>query len=133
MLHRLSRIPLRAASGAFILNSGLQKLQADAEPAKQLHAFATGTYPQFGDMEPRSFVRLLGGAEVALGAALLVPVVPSRVAGAALTAFAGGLLGLYWTTPGMHAPGDPRPSPDGTALAKDVWLLGIGLALVVDR
>jgi len=53
--------------------------------------------------------------------------VPGKVAGAGLTAFAAGLLGLYLRTPGM------RPTQQGTAIAKDVWLLGIGLGLLAQR
>lgn len=39
-------------------------------------------------------MRLLSACEIALGSALLVPIVPAAVAGAGLTAFSGGLLGL---------------------------------------
>jgi hypothetical protein len=28
--------------------------------------------------------------------------------------------------------GDPRLSPDGLTLAKDVWMLGSGLTMIVD-
>ena len=64
-----------------------------------------------------------------IGAALLTPFVPTVVAGAALTAFSGGLLGLYLKTPGMHKEGSLAPTPDGLAIAKDSWLLGIGLSI----
>jgi hypothetical protein len=66
-----------------------------------------------------------------LGAALLLPIVPAVVAGAGLVGFAGGLLGLYLRTPGMHQ--GLRPTQQGTPIAKDVWLLGIGAALVLDE
>jgi hypothetical protein len=61
-----------------------------------------------------------------------VPVIPSAVAGAGLTAFSGGLLGLYARTPGMRKDGTPFPTQQGIALAKDVWMVGIGLGLVID-
>jgi len=61
-----------------------------------------------------------------------VPVIPSAVAGAGLTAFSGGLLGLYARTPGMRKDGTPFPTQQGIALAKDAWMLGIGLGLVID-
>ena len=32
----------------------------------------------------------------------------------------------------MHAEGNPRPTQQGTALSKDVWMLGIGAGLVID-
>ena len=59
--------------------------------------------------------------------------VPSLAAGAALTAFAGGLVGLYLRTPGMREEGSLRPTQAGIGLAKDVWLLGIGLSLVLEE
>ena len=52
------------------------------------------------------------------------------MAGAGLAAFSGGLLGLYARTPGMRREHSPFPSQQGTALAKDVWMAGIGLGLV---
>ena len=57
--------------------------------------FATGTYPFLSKVKPEDFVRALAISEIALGAALVIPVIPSAVVGAALTAFSGGLLGLY--------------------------------------
>lgn len=123
-------LPLRMAIGAFILNSGLTKRGADAETAGGLHQAASGTYPFLAKLEPQKFLQLLSSAEIALGAALLAPVVPSRIAGSGLTAFAGGLLGMYVKNPGMRQPGSLRPSAEGTALAKDVWMLGAGLTLV---
>ena len=54
---------------------------------------------------------------------------PTAVAGAALTAFSGGLLGLYLKTPGMRKPGSLAPTEAGLAIAKDSWLLGIGIGL----
>jgi hypothetical protein len=55
------------------------------------------------------------------------------LAGAALTGFAGGLLGLYMKTPGMRREGSLRPSQQGIGLSKDIWLLGIGLGLVAEE
>ena len=49
-----------------------------------------------------------------------------------LIAFSAGLLGLYARTPGMTREDGIRPSRQGTALAKDVWMLGIGLGLTLD-
>ena len=58
---------------------------------------------------------------------------PSVLAGAALTAFSGGLLGLYARTPGLRKEGTPLPTQQGIPIAKDVWMLGIGLGLVIDQ
>ena len=129
---KLRHVPQRMAKGAFILNSGIGKLNADEETAAQLHGFAVGTYPFLARLKPRDFVKLLGGTEVALGSALMLPVVPSALAGAALAAFSGGLLGLYARTPGMRKEGTPLPTQQGIPIAKDVWMLGIGLGLVID-
>ncbi len=129
---RLHHLPQRMTTGAFILHSGISKLSTDEETAAQLHGFAVGTYPFLAKLKPEDFVRLLAGAEIALGSALLLPVVPSAVAGAGLAAFSGGLLGLYVKTPGMRKEGTPYPTQQGIPLAKDVWMLGIGLGLVID-
>jgi uncharacterized membrane protein YphA (DoxX/SURF4 family) len=126
-------VPQRATAGAFILQSGIGKLSADEETAKQLHGFATGTYPFLAKLKPEDFVKLLAGTEIALGTALLLPFVPSLVAGAGLTAFSGALLGLYARTPGMRKEGTPLPTQQGIPLAKDVWMAGIGLGLVIDE
>lgn len=125
-------LPLRIAVGAFFLDSGLAKRTADDQAAERLHGFARGTYPFLGRVPPHRFVRLLSAAEIALATALLVPAVPAAAAGAGLTAFALGTVGLYLRTPGMRQPGSLRPTEDGMALAKDVWLVGAGLSLLAD-
>jgi hypothetical protein len=53
------------------------------------------------------------------------------VAGALLTGFSGGLLGLYIKIPGMRQEGSLRPTRQGIPLAKDSWLLGIGVSLLL--
>jgi uncharacterized membrane protein YphA (DoxX/SURF4 family) len=130
---KLRHLPQRVVTGAFILNSGIGKWSADEETAKQLHGFAVGTYPFLAKLKPQDFVKLLAGTEIALGTALLLPFVPTVVAGAGLTAFSGGLLGLYVRTPGMRKEGTPLPTQQGIPLAKDVWMAGIGLGLVLDE
>jgi len=129
---KLSHIPPRIATGAYILNSGLSKLNADDDTAKGLHGMAAGAYPVLEDVEPRGFVKALGISEVAVGGALLSPFVPSWVAGFALTGFSGALVGLYLKTPGMTQEGSVRPTSHGTPFAKDVWMLGTGLGLLID-
>lgn len=126
------RLPLRLSMGAFFLNSGLSKWNADDATAGQLHGFAAGTYPFLADVPPRRFVRLLAAGEIALGTALVIPVFPAAPAGAGLTAFGLGTLGLYLRTPGMRREGSLLPTEQGIPLAKDVWLVGAGLSLVVD-
>jgi uncharacterized membrane protein YphA (DoxX/SURF4 family) len=126
------RLPGRLAAGAFILNSGLGKWSADEETATRLHGMAAGTYPFLNRIKPRDFAKLLSVGEIALGSALLLPVVPAAAAGVGLTAFSGALLGMYVRTPGMTKEDGIRPSRQGTALAKDVWMLGIGVGLTLD-
>lgn len=126
-------IPARLATGAFILNSGVEKAQGDEQTAQALHGMASGTYPFLGKLQAGQFLRLLSTSEIVLGAALLLPVVPTIVAGAGLAAFSGGLLGLYLRTPGMRQQGSLRPAPQGVPIAKDVWMLGIAAGFVVDE
>jgi hypothetical protein len=126
-------VPQRVVTGAFILHSGYEKWSADDETATRLHAFASGTYPFLARLKPKDFVRLLSVTEMTLGSALLLPFVPSLLAGAGLAAFSGGLLGMYAKTPGLRKAGTPFPTQQGTALAKDVWMAGIGLGLVIDE
>ncbi|SDD89039.1 DoxX family membrane protein [Auraticoccus monumenti] len=131
--HALSRLPERLATGAFVLNSGLQKWRGDEQTAQGLHGMATGTYPFLASVEPTRFLRGLAVGEIVVGTALLVPFVPRAVAGALLTGFAAGLMGLYLRTPGMREPGSLAPTQQGLAIAKDVWMLGIGAGLVLDE
>ena len=130
---KLAHLPLRVTTGAFILNSGLAKRDLEGAAAEGVHGMAAGALPFLGGIPAARFARLLSAGEIALGAALLLPVVPSAVAGAGLVGFSAGLLALYLRTPGMHEPGSVRPTQQGTALAKDVWLLGAGLTLVLDE
>ena len=126
----LSEIGPRISAGAFILNSGLGKRDADEATAAGLHGFASGTYPFLKNVDPKTFAKALSYGEIAVGTALLTPFVPTAVAGAVLTAFSGGLLGLYLNTPGMRKPGSLAPTQEGLTVAKDVWLLGIGVGLL---
>jgi hypothetical protein len=126
----LSEIAPRISAGAFILNSGLGKRAADEQTAAGLHGFASGTYPFLQKVPPQQFVQGLSTAEIAVGAALLAPFVPTFTAGAVLTGFSGGLLGLYLKTPGMRKPGSLAPTEQGLAVAKDIWLVGIGIGLM---
>ncbi|GIG29413.1 MauE/DoxX family redox-associated membrane protein [Cellulomonas marina] len=131
---KLRHVPPRLAAGAYILNSGLSKRGGDEGTAQALHAMAANAYPFLEDVEPRTFLRALSAAEIALGAALLLPAVPTKLAALALGAFSGGLVGMYARTPALHGEGyDLRPSPDGIGVAKDVFLVGIAANLLLDR
>jgi hypothetical protein len=133
MATKLWHVPVRLATGAIIVDQGLQKLGADEDTAKWLHGRASQVFPQFADMDPKDFMQLLSTCEIALGAALLgIGFVPSTVAGLGLSLFAGGLTRLYLKTPGMRREGSIAPSQQGIGLAKDSWMLAIGTALVLD-
>ena len=124
-------LPGRIATGAYILHAGLEKWHADQARAKGLHKAATGAFPFLERIPPERFVRLLAASEIAVGTALLAPVVPSALAGAALTGFSGSLVTMYLRTPALHKPGSVWPTQAGTGVSKDVWMLGIGLGLML--
>ncbi len=126
-----THLPLRLATGAFILNSGISKLGADEETAAGIHGMASTAYPMIKNVKPKDFTEVLAYSEIALGSVILLPTVPSAAAGTALAGFGSALLGLYWQVPGMRKEGSFRPTPQGLAIAKDSWLVGIGVTLVM--
>jgi uncharacterized membrane protein YphA (DoxX/SURF4 family) len=132
MAFKAWHIPVRVATGAIILNAGLRKRSVDEETAKGLHGFATTAYPEFEDTPPEKFASMLSTGEIAVGALVLTPVVPTAVAGLALTTFAGLLTRLYLKAPGLREEGSLQPTEQGTAIAKDLWMLAIGTALTID-
>jgi uncharacterized membrane protein YphA (DoxX/SURF4 family) len=123
-------IPPRLATGAFIVHAGLGKWHGTPEGAVGVHGMAAGAFPFLGAIPPEKFQRLLAAGEIAVGAALLAPFVPNKLAGAALSAFSASLLTMYWRTPALRKPGSIWPTQAGTGVSKDVWMLGIGLGLV---
>ena len=127
---RLDTALLRAVPGAFILNSGIGKLGLDEESAAGLQQMAANGVPLVEEMTPAQFGKFLSYGEIAVGAALLLPFVPTRIAGAALTTFSAGLVANYFAIDSMTKDDGIRPSEDGTAVAKDTWLAAIGLALM---
>jgi uncharacterized membrane protein YphA (DoxX/SURF4 family) len=132
MFLHLRNIPPRLATGGYILHTGLEKWNGTEERAKGVHAMAAGAFPFLAKVPPTTFLKALSAAEIGVGAALLIPVVPNKVAGAALSAFAGGLVTMYLRTPSLHKEGSIWPTAAGTGVSKDVWMLGIGLGLLAD-
>ncbi|MFC3298513.1 DoxX family membrane protein [Arthrobacter agilis] len=130
---RPSHIPLRLATGAFILNSGLGKTALDEGTAGYLQSMAARAIPQVSQIEPQQFGKALAASEIALGSALLAPFVPSRLAGLGLLAFSVGMITMYLRTPGLTEEDGIRPTQEGTAVAKDIWMVGIALSLLLDR
>jgi hypothetical protein len=129
---RMSHIPLRLTTGAFILNAGFGKRNLDEDSSAGLQAMAARVIPPVRRIEPKVFGKVVSYSEMALGAALLTPFLPSRLVGAGLGIFSGSLLAMYLRTPGMTEADGIRPSQKGTAMAKDVWMFGIAVALVLD-
>jgi uncharacterized membrane protein YphA (DoxX/SURF4 family) len=123
-------IPTRLSTGGFILHAGWGKWHGNDEQATAVHGMAAGAFPFLRGIPPSVFLKALAASEIATGLALLAPVVPSRLAGVPLTAFAGGLLTMYLRTPTLHKPGSVWPTPAGIGVSKDVWMLGIGLSLL---
>ncbi len=125
-------VPGRIATGAYILHSGLEKWHGDEARAQAIHGMASRAFPVLKDIPPERFLRLLAAGEIAVGSALLAPVVPSALAGLALTGFSGALVAMYARTPALRKQGSIWPSQAGIGISKDVWMLGIGLGLTID-
>jgi uncharacterized membrane protein YphA (DoxX/SURF4 family) len=123
-------IPERVATGAFIAHSGFDKWSGSPEQATGVHGMAAAAFPFLEPIPPKLFLKLLAAGEMVTGALLLSPITSNAVAGTALTGFAGSLLAMYARTPAMHKPGSVWPTQAGTAVSKDVWMLGIGLGLL---
>jgi hypothetical protein len=129
---KLAHLPLRVATGAYIVNSGLSKQNLEGQAAEGVHGMASNAIPPLKRIPPEQFAKILSTGEIALGAALLIPFVPSALVGAALAGFSAGLVQLYLRTPGMRQAGSLKPTQEGIGLAKDVWLVGAGLTLLLD-
>jgi uncharacterized membrane protein YphA (DoxX/SURF4 family) len=125
-------IPTRLATGAFILHSGWDKWSGSEDQASAVHGMAAAAFPFLQTIPPRTFLKALALGEIATGVALLIPTVPNKVAGASLTAFAGGLMTMYLRTPALHKPSSVWPTQAGIGISKDVWMLGIGVGLLAD-
>jgi uncharacterized membrane protein YphA (DoxX/SURF4 family) len=129
---KLRNLPTRVASGAFVLHSGLGKWKGGPEQAAGVHGMAANAIPPLQSVDAPTFLKVLSASEVAVGAVLLAPFVSNRKAGVALTAFSGALMAMYARTPALREPGSIWPSQQGIGVAKDVWMLGIGLGLLLD-
>lgn len=128
----LAQLPLRLTTGAFVLNSGIAKLSLTDEEAEGLQQMASNGVPVLADMSPAAFRRFIAATEIGVGAAQLIPKVPGWVSGSLLGAFSLGMLNMYLNTPGMTQDDGVRPTQEGTSVAKDVWMLGAGAAMIVD-
>ena len=123
---KFSNAALRLTAGALILDAGVKKFKADEGTYAFLQQMAATGVPAVSKLDAATFGKLISGA---LGATLLTPFIPARLAGAGLTAFATSLMTMYFRNPDMH---DElfRPTQDGQQLANNIVLLGAGLALL---
>ena len=83
---KFSNAALRLTAGALILDAGVKKLKADEGTYAFLQQMAATGVPAVAKLDAATFGKLISGAETALGATLLAPFIPSRLAGAGLTA-----------------------------------------------
>ena len=130
---KIRHLPVRAVVGAYMLNSGLGKFNAPPEAAAYMRDAGSVVVPQFQKLKPQDFAKLLASGETALGAALLIPFVPTWVGAVGLGAFSAGLVTMYLKTPGMTEADGVRPTSEGVALSKDSWLAAIAGTLILDE
>lgn len=131
-MSKISNAILRSVSGAFILNSGIGKIGMPAEYSAGIQQAAASGIPLMAKLPSDKFGSYLGYAETAIAGALLAPFVSNRIAGAGLTAFSAGLLSMYFANPENTEEDGIRPSSEGLSLAKDVFMLAIGAALMAE-
>lgn len=127
---KLSNAALRLTAGALILDQGINKLSMDEETYSHLKGMAANGVPQVSKLSDKQFGKLLATSETLLGATLLTPFVPAKLAGLGLTAFSACLLSMYFNIDSLTKEDGIRPTQEGTAMAKDAVLLGAGLALL---
>ncbi|MBM7051498.1 hypothetical protein [Rothia sp. ZJ1223] len=129
----LSNAALRTAAGAFILNSGINKWNMDEETYGYLKSMGSAATPAVNKLSNKQFGKGLSAAEITLGAALLCPLVPAKLAGLSLTAFGAGLVAMYLNTDEYTEADGIRPTQEGIPFAKDIFLVSSGLALLTSK
>src|SRR5690625_6487426 len=105
----------------------------DEETAAGLQQMAANGVPMVENLTASQFGKFLSYGEIAVGSALLLPFVPTRLAGLALAGFSGSMVSMYLRTPGMTQSDGVRPTQEGTAIAKDTWMLAIAGALLLNQ
>jgi hypothetical protein len=128
-----ANVAVTPVTGAYILHSGKEKWGGSPEQAAGIHAMASDAFPFLKSIDAPTFLRALSAAEITTGLVLLAPFAPAGLAGAALTGFSGSLVAMYLRTPSLRKSASIRPSRQGIAVSKDIWMLGIGLGLLIDE
>lgn len=122
---------LRGISGAYFVQSGVGKLSMSTEAAEGLQQFASTGVPQVTKLDPDTFGKVVSVSEIGVGAALLTPFVPNRLAGLALAGINTGFLSIYFRNDQMTKKDGVRPTEAGTGLSKDLFIAAIAGALIV--
>src|SRR5699024_12425088 len=93
----------------------------DEETAAGLQQMAANGVPMVENLTADQFGKFLTYGEIAVGSALLLPFVPTRIAGAALTTCAAGLVSNYFSIDAMTKDDGIRPCEHGVPAANDTW------------
>jgi hypothetical protein len=72
VIMRIRNIPTGLATGAYIFHSGWE-WHGGEEQARGVHGLAAGAFPFLAEIPPAKFLKALAAAEMAIGAALLLP------------------------------------------------------------
>ncbi|WP_029090444.1 hypothetical protein [Brevibacterium album] len=131
MSRSLTTAILRGASGVTILNAGVDKLGLSESSAAYLQSMAAKGFPALEKLDAEQFGKLLAAAEVAVGATLLAPFIPTRLAGLALGGFSAGMLTMYFRTEEFTKSDRLRPKGEGVAVSHNVWLAAIAAVLII--
>lgn len=126
----ISNAILRGVSGAYLLQSGYGKMNLPSEAAAGIQGLAATGVPPVSNLDAKTFGKVVSYSELGIGAALLTPVVSNRIAGLGLGVFSAGLLAIYFRNPVMTQEDGIRPSQDGIAISKDLFMAAIAGALV---
>lgn len=116
----LRRAPLRLTTGALVINSGISRFTVSDETSATIQHTAARYVPQVERIKPDLFSKLLAAGQVAVGSALLLPIVPSYAAGLGASLLGGSLAAAKWRTHGS------RLSTD------DLLMAGTGVSLLLD-
>ncbi|MDT9409254.1 hypothetical protein [Corynebacterium rouxii] len=128
--NKIASMFLRGIAGAFILNTGIGKMNLPKEGAEYIHGMAVSGIPAVKNIDPQLFAKVISASEIGIGASLLLPVVPNKLAGLMLGTFSSGLLSMYFGEESNTEKDGIRPSQSGLPLAKDSWLFAIAGALL---
>ncbi len=111
---KLSNAALRLTTGALVLDAGVRNSAPTKVPTHICSRWRHPVCPPSPSSTPKTFGKLISYSETALGATLLTPFIPARLAGAGLTAFGANLMTMYFRNPDMHDSAF-RPTQDGSS------------------